>query len=160
MIRPLALGLLLTVSCAVAFSPAQAAPNFAVSGNVVKGCSLTAANATLTVARSGSISVTAAPSSITASCNAATGGTLSVSSTRLQKSGSPTTFSDYTLSVAGWGSAITYTTAAAPPAATTRSSATQTATLSFSCTSGCTNTQIANNTTWTATITLGLTPNP
>lgn len=158
MIRILSVWLGVT-ACALASSQAQAASSsYTVTGSRAKACSLAGSSGGLTVAdHAHTITITFSPTSVAAWCN--TAGTLSVSSTRLLKSGTTTTFVDYTVSVAGWGSAMSYTTAATPPAAKTQSNATLNTTLSFTCASGCTEPNIANNTTYTATITLALTPN-
>ncbi|MGE5564290.1 MAG: hypothetical protein ACM3ZV_13435 [Bacillota bacterium] len=163
MIARLAAALLIAAASAGASPAAAAAPrSFDVSARVPKACSLTANEVTLTVTRptGSTIIVTASPPSVTAYCNAATGGTLSFSSTRLQKSGSPATRQDYTLAVIAGGLTMTYTTAASPPPPTTQSAATQSAVLSFGCASGCATSDIGNNSSWTATISLGVSPNP
>lgn len=157
MIRRFAIGLACLGAGAV---PAYAAPSsFAVSAARAKACSLSATSVDLTVVDSKHVvTATFSPNSVTAWCNAA--GTLSVSSTRIQK-GTTNTFKGYTLTVTGWGSAMTYTTTAttAPAPTTQASAAALNTTLSFACSAGCTDQALGNNTTWSATITLALTPN-
>jgi hypothetical protein len=159
MIRRLAIGLVCLGACARAV-PAQAAPSsFTVSGARAKACSLSATSVGMTAADVNHVvTVTFSPASVTAWCNAA--GTLSVSSTRIRK-GTTNTYKGYTLSVTGWGSAMTYvTTATVEPAPTTQAStAALSTTLSYACSAGCTDQALGNNTTWSATITLALTPN-
>ena len=154
------LGSIFALLACAGLSPTQAAPSsFGVSGAAAKGCRPTMTSVTVTVSTN-SHSVTTetfSPASIAVWCN--TAGTLSIASTRLLKSGTTNNFADYTLSVTGWGSAFTYATAPALPAASTESSTTQSATLSFACTAGCTSATIAKNTTYTATIIVGLSPN-
>lgn len=158
MIRTLGTALVLA-ACAGASSPAQAQQVYSVTGARAKACSLSATSVGLTAADVNHVvTVTFSPVSVTAWCNAA--GTLSVSSTRIRK-GTTNTYKGYTLSVTGWGSAMTYvTTATTTPAATTQAStAALDTTLSFACSAGCTDQALGNNTSWSATITLGLTPN-
>lgn len=159
MIRPVALGLLVVAASAGAPSPVLAAPSsFDVSAAASKACGLSATSVAMTAADvNHAVTVSFSPTSVTAWCNAA--GTLSVSSTRIQK-GTTNTRKDYTLSVTGWGSAMTYTTKATlPPPTTKASTAALSTTLSFACSSGCTDAALGNNTSWSATVTLGLTPN-
>lgn len=157
--RPVALGLLVVAAGAGEPSPVLAAPtSFAVSAAAAKACGLGTTSVALRMVNSNNVmTVTFTPSSVTAWCN--TAGTLSISSTRLLKSGTTKTFLDYTLSVSGWGSTMTYKTAATLPPATTQSAATQSATLSLTCSTGCTAPPVPKNTTWNATVTLGLTAN-
>ena len=160
MIRTFGTALVLAV-CAVASSAAQAATqsSYPVSGARAKACSLSATTVGLTAADVNHVvTVTFSPTSVTAWCNAA--GTLSVSSTRIQK-GTQNTFKGYTLTVTGWSSAMTCTStnAAACTATPSSSSAALSTTLSLACSAGCTDAALGNNTTWTATITLALSPN-
>ena len=159
MIRRFSVGLSCLATCGVAYSPAQAAPtNFVVSGFVAKACSLSATNVGITIVNKNNvITTTFSPTSVTAWCN--TAGSLSVSSTRLLQTRSTKKFLDYKLSVVGWGAAMTYTTAASLPPATLESNATLSTTLSFSCNTGCTAPAVKRNKTYTATITLALSPN-
>jgi hypothetical protein len=156
-------GLLIVASVAAYSPPLAAQSSFPVTGSIQKACSLSAASVALQVVNNNNAYTTSfSPNSVTAWCN--TAGTLSISSTRLLKSGTTTTFADYILTVSGWGSAMTYTTAASPPTATTQSGAAGSTSLSFACKtasspSGCTGAPFAKNTTWNATITLALTPN-
>ena len=160
MIRAIAIGLLFLGAGAGAFSPAHAAPtSFALSGSRAKECSLSATSVGLTLQDvNHQVTPIWSPSSVTAWCNAA--GTLSVSSTRIRK-GTTNTYKGWTLTVTGWGSTMTYvTTATTTPAATTQASAVPLATtLSLGCSAGCTDQALGNNTTWSATITLALSPN-
>jgi hypothetical protein len=161
--KKIACGLILPVACAsgILGSQASAAPKtYTFDGTVANACSLSTTSVGVTVSRGtgSTITFTTSPTSVTASCNTASGGVLSMSSTRLVKSGVP---QDYTVQVSGWGTAFTYTTAAVAPAASTGSkTGLGSSTLTFACTAGCTTSQINTNSTYTATITLGLAPNP
>lgn len=159
MMGAFATALVSVAAVACTFSSAHAAPaTFPVSGAAMNACSFSAAGVGLTVVNTNNVmTITFAPSSMTAWCNSA--GTLSVSSTRLLKSGTTNKFSDYSLSVSGWGSAMSYTTAATLPAPTTQTSTTRSTSLTFTCTSGCTAPPVPKNTSWGATITLALSPN-
>ena len=158
MIRGFSAGLACLATCAGSHARAHAAPaNFVVSGPLAKACSLSATHVWITVVNTNKvITTTFSPPSVTAWCN--TAGTLSVSSTRLEESGSTEKSLDYKLSVVGWGTAMTYTTAASLPPATAKSNATLSTTLSFSCTTGCAAPAVKKNRTYTATITLALSP--
>ena len=158
MFRGFAIGFVCVSACAGALSPAQAAPStFTVSADRSKECSLSATSVGMTAADVNHVvTVSFSPTSVAAWCNAA--GTLNVSSTRIQRG---TSFKGYTLTVTGWGSAITCTSTNSVGCTATPglSSAALSTNLSFACSAGCTDAALGNNHTWTATITLGLTPN-
>jgi hypothetical protein len=155
----------LALLAGVGSSPASAGATKSVSvaGSVDHACSLSATSVGLQVTRTGgTITTSFSPTTVSASCNSSAGGTLGVSSTRLQLSTFPNTKVDYTLSVSGWGTpAITYATSATPPPPATRSNAAAgNVSLSFSCSVGCTSSNIGNNSTYNATIALSMSANP
>jgi hypothetical protein len=158
-------GAILPVACAVACPGARAAPvtrTYSYLGTVANACSLSAPSVTVNASRSGSqMNFSTSPASVTAGCNAAAGGTLSVSSTRLSDVAVPANTKNYTLSVAGWNaSSFTYNTTTLPAATTQSKTGAGNSTLTFTCTSGCTQGNLSNNTAYVATVTLGLAPNP
>lgn len=137
-----------------------------MTGSAASVCNLSTTSVAVQVTRSGNtITFTPTPTNVTVFCNKPSGGTLSVASTQLQLSVTPNTKVNYTVAVSGWAaSAVSYATGSSSPttpAASTGSKATAaTATLSFACTAGCTTGNLSNNSTYNATITLGMTANP
>lgn len=128
-----------------------------VKGNVAEACSLSATTVTVTV-KNGSVTSTA-PATVSALCNHLTGGKLSVSATRLTSASNAPSPIDYKLTVTGWGSAVIYTTAASPPAASTSSASIATsATLLF--TASAVTPTGASGKNYLSTVTLGMSANP
>ena len=136
-----------------------------MTGSAASVCNLSTTSVAVQVSRSSStITFTPTPTNVTVFCNKPSGGTLSVASTQLQLSVTPNTKVNYTVAVSGWAaSAVSYATGTGSPttpAASTGSKATAaTATLSFACTA-CQTNNFSNNSTYNATITLGMTANP
>ena len=145
-------------------SPASAATpkTVQVSAQVASACSISAAQPSVSVSRSPSTGILFTPPSpaVTVSCNKANG-TLSVRSSQLSLTSNPTTKRDYTLRVQGWSVDIDYSTSSTnPPAQTASGGPAGTVSLTFGCQVGCNTSNINNNSTYTALLTLGISASP
>lgn len=138
-----------------------------VSGSVSSVCSITQGSVTLSASKGAGnnapVVQTFSPNTVSITCNKANG-TLSVSSTRLSKTAGPggaDSTVNYILTAAGWKNNgidqnITYDTTNLPAASQGTNARVGTFPVTFS-----TNlTTLANNSAYSATITLGISANP
>jgi hypothetical protein len=161
------LHVLSAIVLAGATSTTASADTRPVTGTVAKACGLSATQVQVSVTRTpqNGIVATISPSTVTAFCNDGAGGTLSLSSTKMRLSTNQNTTTDYTVFLSGWGSgSMSYLTSNSSATTRSVSGTTTSSNLTISCGTSTPNclvsSQINNNQTFTATVSIGLSANP